>query len=187
MSTLHLVAPAYRDAATVIPIFDYDTQTLEEIRGHLLKAYEGAYGAPDSVDCEVTFIERDGEDLSSSTIKATELRRGLIAATRERSPKPAMREITSGFAERDLAAPGDEGFGVRPGGTLRCLTHRVPLVAPRCRSPVQESKPRNWSRSHRRRRDPWPDRHYSRDYKGLLLSSTFIDAVGATPRLGRTH
>ncbi len=62
MSTLHLVAPAYRDAATVIPIFDYDTQTLEEIRGHLLKAYEGAYGAPDSVDFEVTFIERDGEE-----------------------------------------------------------------------------------------------------------------------------
>ena len=39
MSTLHLVAPEYRETATLIPIFDYDAQPVEEIRTALLQAY----------------------------------------------------------------------------------------------------------------------------------------------------
>lgn len=59
MNTLHLVAPAYRAAATVIPIFDYDTQPIEDIRQNLEKAYESAYGAPDIHLFEEIFIERN--------------------------------------------------------------------------------------------------------------------------------
>lgn len=62
MNTLHLVAPDYRDAAAVIPIFDYDTQPVEEIRAHLREAYERAYGAPDPSTFEEQFIESGGSE-----------------------------------------------------------------------------------------------------------------------------
>lgn len=52
MSTLALVAPEYRDAAGVIPVFDYETQPLEEIRAALLEAYAMKYGSPDLIQRE---------------------------------------------------------------------------------------------------------------------------------------
>ncbi|TCP31058.1 alpha/beta hydrolase [Sphingomonas sp. BK235] len=58
MDTLHLVAPAYRDAAAVIPVFDTETQSIDQIREGLSRAYEQAYGSPDLVDKEEVFIER---------------------------------------------------------------------------------------------------------------------------------
>ncbi len=61
MSTLHLVAPDYRETATLIPIFDYDTQTVGEIREALLQAYGQKYGSPDAVAKEEVSIAREGE------------------------------------------------------------------------------------------------------------------------------
>ena len=61
MSTLHLVAPDYRETATLIPIFDYDTQTVGEIREALLQAYGQKYGSPDAVAKEEVSIARESE------------------------------------------------------------------------------------------------------------------------------
>ncbi|WP_420139482.1 alpha/beta hydrolase [Sphingomonas sp.] len=61
MDTRHLVAPAYREAAAVIPVFDMDTQSVEQIRAELLHAYEQAYGSPDDVPKQEVFIERGGD------------------------------------------------------------------------------------------------------------------------------
>ena len=61
MNALDLVAPDYREAAEVIPIFDYDTQPVEEIREALLQAYGQKYGSPDAVAKEVVTIARAGE------------------------------------------------------------------------------------------------------------------------------
>lgn len=60
MNTLHLVAPEYRETATLIPIFDYDVQSVDEIRGALLQAYGQKYGAPETVAKEDVHIARDG-------------------------------------------------------------------------------------------------------------------------------
>ncbi len=56
MSTLSLVAPEYRETAGVIPVFDYDTQPLAEIRAALLQAYGTKYGSPDLVEKEEMFF-----------------------------------------------------------------------------------------------------------------------------------
>ena len=61
MKALDLVAPDYREAAEVIPIFDYDTQPVEEIREALLQAYGQKYGSPDAVAKKVVTIARTGE------------------------------------------------------------------------------------------------------------------------------
>ena len=61
MNALDLVAPDYREAAEVIPIFDYDTQPVEQIREALLQAYGQKYGSPDAVAKEVVSIAREGE------------------------------------------------------------------------------------------------------------------------------
>ena len=61
MNALDLVAPDYREAAEVIPIFDYDTQPVEEIREALLQAYGQKYGSPDAVAKELVTIARAGE------------------------------------------------------------------------------------------------------------------------------
>ena len=61
MNALDLVAPDYREAAEVIPIFDYDTQPVEQIREALLQAYGQKYGSPDAVAKEVVTIARAGE------------------------------------------------------------------------------------------------------------------------------
>ncbi len=49
MNTLPLIAPDYRDAANVIPVFDYEVQSLAEIRAALEQAYGMKYGPPDLV------------------------------------------------------------------------------------------------------------------------------------------
>lgn len=64
MSTLHLVAPEYRETATLIPIFDYDTQSAGEIREALLRAYAHRYGSPDAVAKEEVCIAREGGEPS---------------------------------------------------------------------------------------------------------------------------
>lgn len=62
MNTLHLVAPDHREAATLIPIFDYDTQSAEEIRGAMLQAYGQKYGSPDAVEKEeLSLAGEDGQ------------------------------------------------------------------------------------------------------------------------------
>ena len=61
MDALDLVAPDYREAATAISIFDYDTQPVAEIRQKLLQAYEQRYGSPHAVAKEEVAIARDGE------------------------------------------------------------------------------------------------------------------------------
>ena len=59
MNTLHLVAPDHREAAELIPIFDYDAQPVGEIRGALLAAYGQKYGSLDSVEKEELHIARE--------------------------------------------------------------------------------------------------------------------------------
>ena len=61
MNALDLVAPDYREAAAVIPIFDYDAQPVAEIRAALLQVYEQTYGSPDAVAKEEVWIAREGE------------------------------------------------------------------------------------------------------------------------------
>ncbi len=56
MNTLPLIAPGYRDAANVIPVFDYEVQPLSEIRAALEKAYEMKYGAADLVAKEEVLL-----------------------------------------------------------------------------------------------------------------------------------
>ena len=60
MSTLHLVDPEYRETATLIPIFDYAKQPVEEIRTALLDAYGQKYGSPDVIAKEELAIEAEG-------------------------------------------------------------------------------------------------------------------------------
>ena len=59
MDTLHLVAPDHREVATKIPIFDYETQPIEQIRAILLQAYGQKYGPPEAVAKEELAIARD--------------------------------------------------------------------------------------------------------------------------------
>lgn len=61
MSTLHLVDPEYRETATLIPLFDYEKQPVQEIRSALLEAYGQKYGPPDAVTKEEITIEREGD------------------------------------------------------------------------------------------------------------------------------
>lgn len=61
MNTLHLVAPDYRETAKLIPIFDYDSQPVGEIRSALLLAYGQKYGSPDVVRKDELLIDCDGE------------------------------------------------------------------------------------------------------------------------------
>ncbi len=61
MNALDLVAPDYREAAAVIPIFNYDAQPVAEIRAALLHVYEQTYGSPDAVAKEEISIAREGE------------------------------------------------------------------------------------------------------------------------------
>ena len=63
MDTLHLVAPDHRDAATQIPIFDYEKQPFEEIRGTLLEAYGQKYGPPSAIPKEEVLVPRDDNGL----------------------------------------------------------------------------------------------------------------------------
>ncbi len=56
MNTLPLIAPSYRDAADVIPVFDYEAQPLTEIRAALEQAYEMKYGPADLVAKEEVFL-----------------------------------------------------------------------------------------------------------------------------------
>lgn len=60
MTSLDLVAPAYRDAAAAIPAFDYRKQPVEEIRRGLAEAYEQALGSPDRVPKQEVAIARKG-------------------------------------------------------------------------------------------------------------------------------
>lgn len=62
MKTLHLVAPGYRETATLIPIFDYDTQEVGEIREAILEAYGQKYGSPDAVAKREVSIVREEEE-----------------------------------------------------------------------------------------------------------------------------
>ena len=52
MSTLPLVAPEYREAANLIPVFNLQTQAINEIRAALLQAYAMRYGSPELVEKE---------------------------------------------------------------------------------------------------------------------------------------
>ena len=61
MNALDLVAPDYREAAAVVPLFDYDAQPVAEIRAALLQVYEQTYGSPDTVAKEEVSIAREGE------------------------------------------------------------------------------------------------------------------------------
>lgn len=62
INTLKLVAPAYREAASVIPRFDMDAQSLDQIRAALLDAYRQAYGSPDDLSKKEVFIARSGAE-----------------------------------------------------------------------------------------------------------------------------
>lgn len=59
MNTLHLVASDYRETAKLIPMFDLDAQSVDEIRGALLQAYEQKYGSPDMIAKDEVQIARD--------------------------------------------------------------------------------------------------------------------------------
>ena len=59
MNTLYLVAPDHREAATLVPVFDYDAQPVGEIRAALLQAYGQKYGPPDAVAKEEASIARE--------------------------------------------------------------------------------------------------------------------------------
>lgn len=61
MNTLHLVHPDYRETATLIPIFDYATQPLDEIRSALIQAYAQRYGPADAVEKEEVAISIEGQ------------------------------------------------------------------------------------------------------------------------------
>ena len=56
MNTLPLIAPGYRDAANVIPAFDYDVQPVTEIRAALEQAYGMKYGPASLVAKEEVFL-----------------------------------------------------------------------------------------------------------------------------------
>ena len=61
MNTLHLVAADHREAATLVPIFDYDVQPVEEIREALLQAYGQKYGPPEAIEKEEVLIAGEAE------------------------------------------------------------------------------------------------------------------------------
>ena len=56
MTTLDLVAPGYRDAAGMIPVFDYGKQPVAEIRAALEQAYGMKYGPAASVEKEEVYL-----------------------------------------------------------------------------------------------------------------------------------
>ncbi len=56
MNTLPLIASSYRDAANVIPAFDYEVQPVTEIRAALEQAYGMKYGSADLVAKEEIYF-----------------------------------------------------------------------------------------------------------------------------------
>ena len=68
MDTLPLVAEDHRGAATLVPIFDYDAQPLQQIRGALLQAYGQAYGSPDAVEKEEVRITGEATETTGRAL-----------------------------------------------------------------------------------------------------------------------
>lgn len=123
MNTLHLVASAYRAAATVIPIFDYDTQPIEDIRQNLEKAYESAYGRPNIDQFEEVFIER----------RQAEKVRGLLFRPTNGDARGAILHLHGGgwiAGSADMFAPFCAEVADRHKVIVLSVDyHRVPEVA----------------------------------------------------------
>ena len=77
MSTLSLLEPEYREAAGVVPIFDYDTQPLAEIRAALLQAYGTKYGSPYLVENKRFSLQGRRASASTWPVVSTEVIEGL--------------------------------------------------------------------------------------------------------------
>lgn len=88
MSTLHLVAPGYRDAASAIPAFVYDAQPVSDIRTAVSAVYAERYGPSDAVSKEViTLPGWNG---------APDVRALLYGPAPSEAPTPAILHIHGG-------------------------------------------------------------------------------------------
>ncbi len=88
MNTLHLVAPSYRGAVSAIPPFDYQTQTVGEIRAALIQVYEQRYGLSEDVQKEEVWLPGAKGD--------PEVRALLYRPEQGEQPTPAILHIHGG-------------------------------------------------------------------------------------------
>ncbi len=88
MNTLHLVAPSHRGAVSAIPLFDYQTQPVSEIRAALIQAYEYRYGSSEDVQKEEIWI--------SGAEGNPEVRALLYRPEKSKQPTPAILHIHGG-------------------------------------------------------------------------------------------
>lgn len=88
MNTIHLVAPSHRDAVSAIPLFDYQTQPVGEIRAALIQAYEYRYGSSKDVQKEEVWIPGAQGD--------PQVRALLYRPEKGERPTPAILHIHGG-------------------------------------------------------------------------------------------
>ena len=88
MNTLPLIAPDYRDAANIIPVFDYEVQPLTEIRAALEQAYGMKYGPSDLVAKEEVYLPGTAGD--------PQVRALLYRPKGVQGPVPAILHIHGG-------------------------------------------------------------------------------------------
>lgn len=125
MSTLHLVAPDYREAVSAIPAFDYDAQPIDDIRAAVAAVYAQRYGPPRAVDKEVISLP--------GCNGAPDVRALLYRPPPREKPTPAILHIHGGAwiaGSPDMLASFCADIGQKHGVLVLSVDYRLAPETP---------------------------------------------------------